>query len=429
MSQKPFEDLSNICDQNLLVKRSGNIFKFPKKIDAMAHRDYLQCLYETREHPGFSEIVLDFSSSIKAYSSGMIPLLCNTEILRENSIDVSIQLPADKRLQRLFLNTNWAHFIQPDKYALSVASHNRHLSVQKFKNDSEQYSLVTSLLDIVMRNLSLSRDIIAGLEWSINEITDNVLNHSDSKYGGFVQVSTFKEHQHVDVAVGDSGRGILDSLREGFPELQTDAQAIEKAVQVGVTRGPNYGQGNGLAGTLKIALDTKGSFELMSGNAQLISYNGKLKSNSMRVNQNFQGTFLKVQVGMREDFNLAQALALGGSPYRPVDIIETLFETDIGDCLVMRLKEESTGFGNRHSGKQLRTKCLNIMNSDPSKPMILDWDEVPLISSSFADEFLGKMFVELGPLAFGAKIRNSKMNSTIRVLVDKAIMQRMKQSI
>src|SRR5690606_1063310 len=129
----------------------------------------------------------------------------------------------------------------------------------------EQQGLVNAFMDVVMRTMTLERDVIAGLEWSINEITDNVLNHAQAPDGGLVQVSTFRDRRRVAFAVGDAGRGILASLKEGYPELRSDAQAIGEAVKAGVTRDPDAGQGNGLAGTLRIATMSGGSFEVGSG--------------------------------------------------------------------------------------------------------------------------------------------------------------------
>jgi len=50
-----------------------------------------------------------------------------------------------------------------------------------------------------------------------------------------------------------------------------------------------------------------------------------------------------------------------------------------------------------------------------------------VISSSFADEYMGKLFLELGPLHFSASIRNKNMELLVKQLLDKAIMQRLAQ--
>ncbi len=95
--------------------------------------------------------------------------------------------------------------------------------------------------------------------------------------------------------------------------------------------------------------------------------------------------------------------------------------------MVLTMRDESTGFGSRAAGRQLRNKCMNLLDAEPAKPLLLDWAGVPLVSSSFADELVGKLFASLGPLAFSARVRNLGMDAVVRGLVDKAIMQRAAQ--
>lgn len=284
-----------------------------------------------------------------------------------------------------------------------------------------------------MRNMTLDRHVIAGLEWSVNEITDNVLNHAECEEGGIVQVSTFRESRKIAFGVADSGRGILSSLREGHPSLRTDAQAIDEAMKEGITRNPDEGQGNGIAGTLRIATLSKGSFQIASGLAQIVvrtdQTSGSPDSRVYEAHeaQRFVGTIVYAELGIDTRFRLSEALGFSGEPHEPVDIIESMYETDTGDAMVLKLHDESTGFGSRPAGRQLRTKCENLLNAEPAKPLVLDWTGVPLVSSSFADELVGKLFASLGPLGFSVRVRNLGMDATVRGLVDKAIMQRAAQ--
>jgi anti-sigma regulatory factor (Ser/Thr protein kinase) len=114
-------------------------------------------------------------------------------------------------------------------------------------------------MDVVLRSMFIPSDIISALEWSISEICDNVINHSESMVGGFVEVITFPRQGIITFTVADAGRGILGSLKEAIPTLRTDAQAIGEAIKAGVTRNKAVGQGNGLAGSLRITTMTGGS--------------------------------------------------------------------------------------------------------------------------------------------------------------------------
>lgn len=93
---------------------------------------------------------------------------------------------------------------------------------------------------------------------------------------------------------------------------------------------------------------------------------------------------------MRNSFSISKALDFGGSiPYTQINIIDTNYEMQDQDCLLVRMKDETTGFGTRSAGKQLRNKILNLLASKPSYPIYVDWEGIPVTSSSFADEFMG----------------------------------------
>ena len=56
----------------------------------------------------------------------------------------------------------------------------------------------------------------------------------------------------------------------------------------------------------------------------------------------------------------------------------------------------------------------------------VDFRDIPLVSSSFADEVFGKLFVELGPIAFMQAFEIVNAAPTVSQLIDRAIGQRMK---
>jgi hypothetical protein len=63
------------------------------------------------------------------------------------------------------------------------------------------------------------------------------------------------------------------------------------------------------------------------------------------------------------------------------------------------LRHAGVAMGVVHSAHQrVRFKALNLLRAEPGAALILDWEGVPSVSSSFADEFVGRLFVELGRL-------------------------------
>ncbi|WP_159433507.1 STAS-like domain-containing protein [Flavobacterium cucumis] len=366
---------------------------------------------------------------MQAYPNGVLPIISSITEIRDEGYNVYVKLPHNENVRRLFRSVNWAHYLAPSQFEKSEAMHDRHLVTRNFKDEKEQFQIVNDFMDVVLRSMELPKDIISGLEWSVNEITDNVLNHSKSKNGGFVQASTYPTNGVIAFAVADSGRGILESLKEGFPSLRTDTQAIGEAMKAGVTRNPKYGQGNGLAGSLRVTTLTGGSLEITSGKARVISTSNETTRNDRRDFQYYQGTLVCGQINVTNDFSISKALNFGmDENYEPGNVIDYHYEMEDQDCLILSMKKETTGFGTRRSGKQINTKINNLIKAKPNYPLVIDWEGVPVISSSFADEMVGKLFIKLGAISFSSIIRNINMEPLIRNLLDKAISQRLTQS-
>ncbi|HVX52005.1 MAG TPA: STAS-like domain-containing protein [Chitinophagaceae bacterium] len=360
----------------------------------------------------------------------MLPIIATVQKLWLTGIQPYIKLPTEDNTRRLFRAVNWAYHLTPHQFEMSESTHDRHLVTTQFTNAVEQKNAVDDLMDVVIRNMVLPRDIISGLEWSINELTDNVLNHSSSSIGGLVQATTYLQNGQIAFAVADGGQGILSSLKEAIPSLRTDLQALGEAVKAGVTRNPQLGQGNGLAGSLRVATMTGGSFEITSGIGRLLTTSNETIKSPRRPFQKFEGTLVCGQLGNRKDFSVSKALVFkNGREYRPVDIIELKYEMEGNEGLILKMKSETTGFGTRHSGLQIRNKILNLMNAEPLYPMIIDWEGIPVISSSFADELIGKLFLSMGAMAFSSKVRNINMEMLIHGLLDKAVSQRLTQAL
>ena len=415
-------------DGTTRVVRSDNRIRFLGGVDAPAHREFLRCLTDGSER-GHEDFVLDFSACEQANLWGMLPVLADVERLRRGRASVEVVLPMEESCRQRFHNTNWAHYLDPRRYEKVNTEpvetrDGRSVPTQRFTDRATQQVLVNASLDVLMRHLALDRRSLAGLEWSLNEITDNVLNHAESPDGGLVQVYAFSEGPRVEIGIADSGRGVLDSLRQGHPLLRTDEEALHEAMKAGTTRDPRYGQGNGLWGTMSLAKASGGKFEITSGTATL-TVSAKVTPYRRDSRRRFRGTFVWADFRPGSGAAFEDVLGVPGSR---ADLIETAYETDDGDALVLRLGRESSGFGTRWAGRELRTKCRNLLDAAPEKPLLLDWEGIALVSSSFADELMGKLFVELTPLGFAARVRSKGMEPLVRGLVDKAILQRVAQA-
>lgn len=410
-----------------VITRSLNQLHFFGRLNAEAIPPLCEALHAAKA-AGFEDYLLDFSACSGAFANGTVPLAAIVDDWQTNGSEFDLLPPHDPAVARLIQNTGLAHFIAPSSQPEARFQGLKHIPIQRFTNLKEQVALVRSFMDILLQSTSLTRDVLQGLEWSLNEIVDNVLNHANTQRGGFAALSTVSDR--IQFTVADCGIGILASLKEGYPQLRNDTDALGEAIKAGVTRNKEAGQGNGLAGTLRIATASGGSFSICSGIGRLNVFHDPRSSQlaSLRkvfpLGQRFPGTIVDAQIQKNPTFRVSEALGFTGMIGGVLDVIDAKYESETSDEFMLKLAGETTGFGSREAGRQIRTKCRNLLDADQSRPLVLDWSGVPVISSSFADEAVGKLFVELGPLSFSSRVRNIGLEPLVRGLVEKAILQR-----
>lgn len=407
-----------------LVKYSSfrNSIIFPRRIASGLLPDFAAAVNIWQERKRENTLTLDFTKVNKAFANGMLGIIAIITELRRQGTNIDVHLPKLESARSFFATTSWTHLLNPvfkDGYKL-----NRKHFVKHFGSFEEIPPIINHFMEIIMGHIQMPKDVLAALEWSITEICDNVINHSESKTGGFLQVIAYPQNDLVAFTVADAGKGILQSLKEGIPTLTTDLEAIEEAIKVGVTRNKDAGQGNGLAGTSRIATMTGGSLEILTGSGRLLLEKDEQKTSFNSLNKRFDGTCVSGQIKMSHEFSVVEALSFGPIDYTPYTIIDIKYEKEDEDALAFKITDQMEGAGTRTAGKELRIKVLNLLNAKPDYPIYIDWDGVGVIASSFADEFLGKLFVEIGQGKFESLIRFINMNAVVEHIISKAITER-----
>ena len=360
-----------------------------------------------------------------AFPGFMISICSKVLSLRSEGIDVKLLLPNDPKLNKLFINTNWAYLIDPDKYNVSKFRGSAHVPTINFNNLDEQNDAVNQILDAILCSIrSIKRRDLSAVEWALNEITDNVLIHSESSIGGLIQLSAFNNRRkRIEFVVSDAGIGIPESLKPTL-NLKSDVEALDKSIQEGVTNGK--GVGNGLFGSYQTCTKSGGYFHIHSGNASLC-YNPKPKIGFRVKNEKipYNGTLLVGCLDYSVPGLLENALIFKGKKEDGPDFIELLYEDPDDEFINFVLVEESNAFGTRPAGVPIRTKLLNLLDLNDFKYQInVDFTNSPLLSSSFADEVFGKLYMEVGEQNYRNLIRFVNCDKTNRVIIDRSLNQR-----
>lgn len=294
----------------------------------------------------------------------------------------------------------------------------------QFTSAKGQQETVDELIKTLLGNVDgLTRKQFQAIEWVLNEVTDNVLNHAESSVGGLVQLSMLQSSTRlIELVVVDAGIGIPNSLRTTRPKL-ADHEALECALREGVTRDKRIGQGNGLFGTFQICEKSAGRLRIDSGYSTLLFGHEDglhLRNDSVP----YEGTTIDLQVGLGTESVLELALIFGGKEHTPSDHIELKYESDDLKYVDFVLCEETSSFGSRIAARPIRTKLSNLISMCPTERIRVSFRDIRIVSSSFADEVFGRLFVELGPLTFMQRLEFVSIDDTVRVLVDRAISQR-----
>ena len=349
-----------------------------------------------------------------SYATAVVPLISLIKHLRGRGIEIEVMYPYDDSYWDI---AGWRQIIE-GAAPPPIDRGKSYLPVQSYGDSSDLNGIVTAVMDVLSRHMQCSPGVLDSVGWTLNELADNVLVHAGEpgeNVEGFIQVVSHPNQKKVDLVVSDYGRGIRASLAQAY-KTRNDEEALSKAIQAGVTRDHAAGQGNGLAGSVRIVSTAGGELTIMSGNAELNIVNG---DSTTRKSGAVPGTSVSLILPTNVEIDISQAL--WGTP--PTAEFE-MTHLDEKYEIVFRVADEASGFGNRQTGRQLRTKLQNLMTQFRGARVRVDFGDVALVSASFVDEFIAKLVVEMGHYTFFARVSVTNTNRLIAQTLDNVIKQR-----
>lgn len=400
--------------------RDKNYIVFPRRVNWATYRDFSGKLHAMTTREAYDNVTIDLSGVTKAYPNGIVPIIAEIAAQVKKGYTFNIIPPNDYGVASVFQNKGWLHHLDPSTWEAPKMLGFTSLPLQRFTTDIELNDIVNQAVEVCLQQLVFAEGVPQAFEWALNEIAGNVLVHSEADTG-WIQVVTYKETHQLALIVCDSGIGIPQSMKAMY-SFKNDQEAIEMAMRKGVTSKPKFGQGNGLAGAMAIAQHSQGMFALTSqaGRVRVLEGNVELRNHVPP----YKGTCVDMQFSTDRQIDLPKALW----GHEPIDYMETKFEDDKGN-LVFRLREYASSFGNRITGERLRNLVTNLLKQNPGHAVEIIMDDVVVISSSFADELFGKLFIALGPIDFSRLIRFKGINATCKSIMDIAISQRIAQTM
>jgi hypothetical protein len=375
-------------------------------------------LYRALEAPQrWDRLIIDLADVAFAGPGAMVPVVATVADLRAGGYRVDAIAPRDLLTAAYFERAGWTAALGGGRGLPTPRRGATFVPIVEYTDHETLNRAVTDLLRIMMGVGVYPAGVLKAVEWAINELADNVLLHAGQGVAGWLQAIANPKNGRVNLTVADRGRGILSSLKERFPGLTNDSEALGKAITPGITRDTRIGQGNGLAGSVRIARTMHGWVNIQSGRGELrIMDDGRTFTQKAPA---YAGTIVDLTLPTTAEVDLGDALW----GHDPVSSIETSHV--IGNEIIYRVKDEASGFGNRASGREAANRLANLMTELPRDRIVVDFAGIELISASFADEFLAKLIKRYGVGTFLARVSLANMSSLVARTINAVIAQRL----
>ncbi len=402
--------------QPTTVWRQGNVITFYDLKHHGRTGDFVNEIHKARLD-GHHSFVIELPNTEAAFPNACVPLAALISHYRDCGLEIAVNHGSD------FCGI--AQINQPVIASLeSVRSLERRLlsTIWEFHDSYMICRLVTGFVQIISKQAECKAGVLHAFEWCLNEIMDNVVQHSGQDRG-FVAVQIHPLGNTLAICIADAGMGIYRSLLGSSYKLGDAVSAIRLATKKGVTRDSRVGAGNGLWGLMQIVKSNSGTLAITSGAGALRIQQGA-EATSVRIpypDRDHQCTFVDFQLDISRVIDIGATFGGDG----PLNLRLEPFETDAGEHRVALL-EHAQGTGTRRSGQHLRTLVYNILNEGVPK-VAIDFTNVRMVSSSFADELVGGMATRLGVQEFERKIGLCGMNDDVRIVVAAVLSQRIRE--
>ena len=296
--------------------------------------------------------------------------------------------------------------------------------IWRFEDTADICSIQQAIISDLRKSDVFATGVLEGIEWSINEIMDNVLNHSQAGVG-FIMSQLHKNSKHIAFTIFDSGIGILNSFKGSKHNPQTNADALSLCLQEGITRDPKVGQGNGMCGLFSLIKEGNGILNISSGLDTYRYWNGETSITDegvCSVSKDLGCTTIDFQLDYSSDISIERVLTFQGKTFTFTNLFLEDLENDNG-VLVFNVGEMSEGTGTREAASRLKNQIINSIKGQ-NRRAVIDFIGINVVSSSYIDELIAKLLIELGLFQFNNRISLINMSDLLQRTLQKSVIQR-----
>lgn len=395
------------------VTRDGNTIII-KQLDRLRTvSDFIRITNDAIDKRSYSSIILDFDKVEGFYPNAVVPVSGIIQYIK-NEKNVDVQVVNERHIA----NTN---MLEPQRFnGDSRYIFNR---VWLFSTSDEVAKIVDAYITELQKSAQFYKGVLNAIEWSLNEVLDNVIQHSKTGFG-YVMGQLHPTPKNIAFTIFDSGQGIFNSMKDSEHHPRTTIDAITLSIQEEVTRDKSIGQGNGLFGLHSIVKQGKGKLVITSGKGSYVYNDGDVRTYDSLpyISSKTPGTIVDFQLNYSNDMSLDKALVFRGKQYELINLHYEELEDDYGR-IIYKIVDHSEGTGTREAAIRVKNEVLNIL-SEEQKPITLDFSGVAVISSSFADELLAKLFLSLGMFQYNNLIKLKGLDQSQQTILQRSVLQR-----
>lgn len=372
-----------------VINLNNEIRFVSQKLSYRVLSDFQRSLLYALQARGSKRIVLNFSAVTIAYANLMVPLISMIDRARRDGATFHIVAPSSKKAKHIFKRLGWLQALDPVAFRTYMTEADKFTSIRMFTNEQELGLILNELLEETLKHVEFSKGVPQAFEWALNEIGGNIFIHSEARCG-WLQIIAYPGSAKLALVICDSGLGIPHTIKKAFT-VQDDLDALCLSIEKEVTSKPDVGYGNGLAGSLAIAVHNEGFFGIVSGNASLKVLNREPSGNDHF--PCFNGSSIEMQLSTNRPIDLPAVLW----GHEPCDFLERRFMREDGR-LQVTLADHFKSTDRADHGSQAKVMLKNLIAQSDVYPVHVTLTGAE--SQPFLEAAIGQIADELGEARF-----------------------------
>src|SRR5690554_2244390 len=213
-----------------------------------------------------TKVIIDFAGCDFIYPDYVLILVCAIKYLENIGFNIhgTIKIKKDSNLTKYLASMDFFENLKVEfPFKIQPINENNSVKIQRYTSEN-QIEVLHSILKVLKEHSALNENVYTSLDYCLNEILDNVLNHSE-KGEGWVVAQYFENLNSIRLIEADYGIGSHKSLNQKHQFSQE--KAMLKCIEEGISNGK--GQGHGLYATTTFVKLTRGFLSIASGHKKL----------------------------------------------------------------------------------------------------------------------------------------------------------------